>query len=366
MSENSSSHRLWCASASPLTFGRAANHHVKHDQVTRNALTLDGGHHTSLSENDPQDDVDMPAEVDSGTTEHSNDFTTGVTTPECERQSLISDRFEILKKPWQIRYNISKVFNLMRQPLKEQQPLKAKVDPKEGYIYAFYIVDHPGYVKIGFAGNDSNERKEAIEKCLSPLKIEPVGLLDDFEVPSYQKVERLIQTELQPYRRRFKCDKAKCSNAGHTEWFEIDEDKAKESIDRWKDWMRTTPYDSTRCLNSIEAHRIDVHQKMIIKNKQSRFDEWSWAAFMQYSPSVREKLSHLLDRKRPEKMTSRSLMTSFWDNWPSIFIFYTVIFAVSGLAFAVADYGFSSPSSGVYHGLVDSVILGSIGVLYAL
>ena len=138
---------------------------------------------------------------------------------------------------------------------------------------------------------------EAIEACAGAKLI----LLDDANhcrVPNHQKVERLIHKELQQYRRKFSCNckSKRGENHGdtgklmeHSEWFEIDRDTARNTINRWRTWMRGNPYENRR-LNAKENFRINYywdhpdHMDKLLKQIDGKNapGSWDWDEFMEH------------------------------------------------------------------------------------
>ncbi len=318
------------------------------------------------SEDERHDGDHLATDLEISATDEPNDSATSVTSLRTDSHSPIANRFRTYRKPWKIKTIISKVFWLMQQPLKEGN------DFKDGYIYSYSIADHPGYMKIGFAGKEPNDRMNRIEKCLSTHELDYPDSTN-FEVPNYKKLEKLIHAELQPYRRTLKCDKPRCS-AGHNEWFEIDEAKAIEVIDRWKEWMNCNPYNSTRKLSATETLRIETFRKknrleqLIIRSDEAdQPGEWDWDAFFQHSITKIDLLFYLMVRKRPEMVNPRSKGRSLQDNLKSNILLWALFYFVSIVVFWIAEQISSSTASapGPAPAFVISVLLASIGILYA-
>ncbi len=99
-----------------------------------------------------------------------------------------------------------------------------------------------GYSKIGYSGNIEQRLSEWKRKC----HYEPIKTFKGERIPNGKVVERLVQTELENYRRiEIACSGggSNCS-ANHKEWFEINYQLAFEAVTRWTRWMqKKEPYE---------------------------------------------------------------------------------------------------------------------------
>ncbi|KAH8699385.1 T5orf172 domain-containing protein [Phaeosphaeriaceae sp. PMI808] len=104
-------------------------------------------------------------------------------------------------------------------------------DEKEGCVYIIRCA-HPGHqhenlVKIGFTTCFST-RFKTHEKC--GLIIEPIKIA--YLIPHVRRAEKLIKADLGHVCRPLKCPK--CSKT-HNEWFDINEQEAREVVARWNE-----------------------------------------------------------------------------------------------------------------------------------
>ena len=126
--------------------------------------------------------------------------------------------------------------------------------PDDGWIYICRSPIFPGYVKIGRTTAGIRDRMDQIEnRC----KSYSLNLADKKEcynkISCHKRVEQLIHEDLSNKRRCFTCTckvshhKHNSEEDGkkgteHSEWFKIDETRAKEVVKKWKDWARLNPY----------------------------------------------------------------------------------------------------------------------------
>ncbi|KAH7016547.1 meiotically up-regulated gene 113-domain-containing protein [Microdochium trichocladiopsis] len=123
------------------------------------------------------------------------------------------------------------------------QPLD-KRDFKPGRLYVFRRASSPGYVKIGWTMNPIQQRlNDWRRKC----GYRPI-LVHSTDVFKYtQRAKTLAQEEL-AWERRKEPQCAGCGK-GHTEWFRVSEERAKEVVDSWASLMTYEDlYDKHGCI----------------------------------------------------------------------------------------------------------------------
>lgn len=116
----------------------------------------------------------------------------------------------------------------------------SEADKKEGYVYIFWDQQHFGMVKIGRTDDLGQRLKQWSRQCKTTYHYHQSsrdGTL--FKVPHIQRVERLIQIELVNCRKKRRCEG--CGKT-HIEWFDIDEAKAVQVYQKWRDWIMKRPY----------------------------------------------------------------------------------------------------------------------------
>jgi hypothetical protein len=113
--------------------------------------------------------------------------------------------------------------------------LRASVSTKfpKGDVYVFAWESEPEFLKIGFSGKSWESRFDEWEAHHPGL-----AHVCSISVPFPQRIERLIHLELRSFRQLLtNCQGEDPSNpclVGHTEWFKIDEAKAKCTLKAWE------------------------------------------------------------------------------------------------------------------------------------
>ncbi|KAL8998176.1 MAG: hypothetical protein Q9169_002730 [Polycauliona sp. 2 TL-2023] len=147
--------------------------------------------------------------------------------------------------------------------------LKAGLPPpngksNDGHIYVHQSLRSPGHVKIGLTEKRVRKRKETIERCAGDLL--PIGTEHHIcKVPHRTWLEKTIHDTLAPLRRNFKCNSCKRDDGitptEHREWFEGDAKKIADHVQRWRQWMRSHPYDRNGKLYPRWQRRVDFFQE---------------------------------------------------------------------------------------------------------
>ncbi|KZF26947.1 hypothetical protein L228DRAFT_22507 [Xylona heveae TC161] len=107
---------------------------------------------------------------------------------------------------------------------------------RSGYIYAFELPDHPGYIKIGREFERGHRIPAQSRSCYGLVKRIPDERV--WKTPYVARAEQLIHSELSRCRMRYKCSNCKRErNTFHREWFLINRNEAFQVIDRWRDWL---------------------------------------------------------------------------------------------------------------------------------
>ncbi|KAL4978465.1 meiotically up-regulated gene 113-domain-containing protein [Aspergillus desertorum] len=126
-----------------------------------------------------------------------------------------------------------------------------KREQEHGYVYAYEVEGHKGFVKIGFTSQTVEERLERWEfNCNRALKcLYPNSPDNTMIVPNAHRVEKLCHAELRNHMVRIYCDRCR---QHHLEWFETSSEKAVAVIQKWTRWMRTGPYESIQRKSSVK------------------------------------------------------------------------------------------------------------------
>lgn len=113
---------------------------------------------------------------------------------------------------------------------------KLTSDEKPGYLYILRNPEKPGFLKLGCSVNGYKRGKQHKGRC--GLLITWVHISNCVE--KMKRAERLAKLDMGHLQRDWKC--SPCCQT-HTEWFEVDEETAKQVARRWISWINNqTPY----------------------------------------------------------------------------------------------------------------------------
>ncbi|KAF2174732.1 hypothetical protein K469DRAFT_771439 [Zopfia rhizophila CBS 207.26] len=132
--------------------------------------------------------------------------------------------------------------------------IEKDVPTKFGYVYILRApryfqglkVPLPPLVKIGKALDVEKRINEIKSRCGIP-HLERVQDNKDRPVKLYEKLEKLVHAELGNFRVVFDCS-GKCQkrkngvSTEHTEWFNVPEDVALKTVQRWRKFVMAEPY----------------------------------------------------------------------------------------------------------------------------
>ncbi|EUC41070.1 hypothetical protein COCMIDRAFT_107177 [Bipolaris oryzae ATCC 44560] len=149
---------------------------------------------------------------------------------------------------------------------------------EQGYIYILRDWEN-GLFKIGFA-KDPKLRIKQHNKCGRDLKTVHVS----HRIKWAKRAERLVKLDLKHLCRPWFC--SSCQQR-HGEYFQVTEERAKEIVERWVDWInRCQPYGADGNINPLWNHLIQFSRtpKQAMRNydHEARWAHWSW---MLSSPS---------------------------------------------------------------------------------
>lgn len=130
----------------------------------------------------------------------------------------------------------------------------------EGGVYIFRAPEYfkmcrpgkPALLKIGKSTN-IKDRLEELKKNCGIFDISRVSDGETRSIAWYSRIEKLVHCELQNYRRIFRC--LKCGKE-HREWFEVSEEVALLSVQRWRKFMEQEPYDKNGVLKDHWSNMI--------------------------------------------------------------------------------------------------------------
>jgi hypothetical protein len=162
-----------------------------------------------------------------------------------------------------------------------------------GYVYIFKSADWPGYVKIGSTKQAPKEREN---QWSTRCKFKCVHITDENDKPFrfYGIIERIVHAELYNEQVKFYCSPCKMGHklalekkgeeklskpTEHSEWFEISETKAKEVVNKWRDWaIHQEPYKMNVKLCTRWRWKLDMGAKWM-KGSEAEWEAWrqfSW------------------------------------------------------------------------------------------
>lgn len=126
-----------------------------------------------------------------------------------------------------------------------------------GEIYLFYDSRFPNIIRIGFTSRTPDMRlREWKSRCSSTLVLIP----DTLSRPVYypRRLEQLIHIDLESRRRRDWCQYC---NHYHNEGFEVSKQLALATVQLWRRWMESEPYN--------EAGKLKLHWEQQIRGSSS-------------------------------------------------------------------------------------------------
>jgi hypothetical protein len=279
------------------------------------------------------------------------------------------------------------VFDVMKKPLSDIKELD------RGYVYTLRMIDRPGYVMIGRTIEPIRDMIQQISAYI-PYELEDIKNGDTYTVLYHTRIEALVHAELKSYWRYFKySSKQKTRGTSypylrflqkasddyeendsitqHGEWFEIDEKKACEAIERWSKWMSTMPYDDGK-LRSLQRAHIDRYindqrlmEARVIKDEDGR-EHWHWARYLDSLQwdLHRLRIHNFLFEER--FVESRSRWDSLREHRQQNFAFVGIMCFIFPCVLSVTSY-FLRPvlSDTLVFAITNSVGVGIVAILYA-
>ncbi|KAH7563553.1 hypothetical protein BM1_00600 [Bipolaris maydis] len=173
------------------------------------------------------------------------------------------------RKPQEIDRNTAQ---LLHVELSRVATSKLTPCDEQGYIYILRDSES-GLLKIGFA-KDPRVRIKQHNKCGRDLKAVYVSEC----IKWTKRAERLIKLDLKHLCRPWFC--SSCQQR-HGEYFEITEERAKATVEKWEDWINSSqPYSSDGSIIPLWKYLILFHrtpkQAMRAYDHEARWAHWSW------------------------------------------------------------------------------------------
>jgi T5orf172 domain len=195
--------------------------------------------------------------------------------------------------------------DILRIIRRQNKKPPAESNLTHGYVYIFKSERFPGYVKIGSTVRAPEDRiKEWKTRC--EFKAIRVSDENDKAFRFCRIVEQIVHAELYNEQRKFYCDICKSGHVlkmvekkaeqeeetgkkeldlrptEHGEWFEISETKAKEVVNKWRNWViYQDPYKPDATLRPCWLWKYDMGTKWL-KGTEADW-EADWAAWRQFS-----------------------------------------------------------------------------------
>ncbi|KAF2475658.1 uncharacterized protein BDR25DRAFT_349943 [Lindgomyces ingoldianus] len=151
-----------------------------------------------------------------------------------------------------------------------------------GTVYIARDPNRPHLLKIGATDNFTNRRRTLEQRCR--LSVELVH--SSSRLVNYFRAEQLAQGDLIHLRRRYECN---VCNTEHREWFEVSEELAKQTVERWVGFMKQYPYTRTGKLKAIWQYRLG--QRTLPSSEVDHSRRWKHWSLILLPPS---RLDHCL------------------------------------------------------------------------
>lgn len=147
-------------------------------------------------------------------------------------------------------------------------------ESEDGTLYMIKRVEDPGFVKIGYTRNIADERYKFFE---SSCGFEPLPLRQIRRIPCVRRVERLVHNELNRFRRECTtCMRRLECGALHTEWFEVEGERAMAVMESWALWMSdAAPYCADGQLQEFwEQHQYKLEEIGLWPTSTNVIEAW--------------------------------------------------------------------------------------------
>ncbi|KAF2106266.1 T5orf172 domain-containing protein [Lophiotrema nucula] len=167
--------------------------------------------------------------------------------------------------------------------------LKKPVEVRTGAIYVFEAPEffkafqpardrNEQWVKIGISSDVRKRIKNLRFRCgITDLQCFYVSDSGTMRMDLLRRIETLCHEELNNFRRRMKCKdglnrQVKC-NTVHEEWFAVDKEVAKRTVERWWKFLKSDPYGESGYLNGDWVARLE-HDFGSFEASEGSMDAW--------------------------------------------------------------------------------------------
>ena len=169
--------------------------------------------------------------ADKDTKVEEDPSTSNASTTAPPAASPYTPRFKAYQPKWSKSLSVSSA--LLK---KVTEPLKPS-DLKNGFIYIFWGIGQLGMAKIGVTEDLEKRIKAWKQQCKRPYEYHTASY-NNTSLPHARRIEQLIHFELKERRRESLCE---CGTM-HKEWFEVSEAHVQKVFEKWRMWIKQSPY----------------------------------------------------------------------------------------------------------------------------
>jgi hypothetical protein len=175
--------------------------------------------------------------------------------------------------------SVSVVDDLIEEIINHGLTRKQADDLELGYIYIYKVITQEDLerkvLKIGKTKTVVERRRQSIVRTCGHDYIEELYDDEKTRFLHFEVAEKIIQAELLNFKHNFSCS---CAVKKHKEYFEVANDVAIETVQRWRNFCQRRPYDSRGKLRPFWAHRLanraQGHALEMAGDHQQRADRW--------------------------------------------------------------------------------------------
>lgn len=204
--------------------------------------------------------------------------------------------------------------NFLRKP----RPLGSS--KTTGCVYIFRDTTRPELLKIGCTEAQPVARKDVIGRSCTANST--LIQLANNTIPNrhFKRVENLVHMELGHFRRRWYCDKCR---RNHREWFEVTEETARQTVQKWMRFVRQEPWDFDNNLNQFWERKLKAMPNPASDETHHDHDRrhTRWQSILR--PSICDCIKHVwwcLAKKEPQENRKMGpylwrLRSDWWRLW---------------------------------------------------
>lgn len=202
---------------------------------------------------------------------------TSPVTPPLE-SAIFTNKFDREFKPQEIDVK------LLRDMRSKRADYGKTPELSSGDVYVLQNPAWPNHVKIGESGRDVDKRIAEIKRDCKIDCLEQALDTEQKYFLNYKMVEKLCHEELKNFRKDLQCEWCKTKNRKrqrHEEWFEVKPEIAVRTVQKWRKWMLTSPYNDDGYLKPWWRHKATselIKEQPFeerIGDDESRHERWS-------------------------------------------------------------------------------------------